>query len=152
MVAVENPVLNGAQLVKALAESGAGARTMEPARECLRLYHTKYGKVAPANEVLAALGDCGEPGTPYQRFRAVSAASLDKARALAETGAWVPPKHREEVPIEQLLLDGAEKLPEAPKPKAPAAPEAPGDRAEVTSLPATALNKVTPNKKPAAAE
>ena len=146
MIAVESAVLNGAQLVKALADSGAGTRTLDPARESLRLYHLKFGKVAPANEVLAALEAAGSPG-PYERFRPVSEASLEKAQTLAERGAWVPPAARVETPIEQLLLAGAEKLPEPPAPKG-VAEKLPGDRAEVAELPATALKPVQNKKTP----
>lgn len=136
MVAVENPVLNGAQLVKAMADSGAGVRTLAPARERLAEYHRKYGTVAPANEILAALDAAN-----------VSARSLDKAKQLAETGRWVPPEKRHEVPVEERLLAGMA-LPEAPA-AAPVPEKDAGDRAEVESLPATALKKVQqPTKKP----
>lgn len=151
MVAVEKAVLNGAQLADALAKSGSGVRTLAPVRECLLEVHKKYNRIATANEVLAALEGAGDPASPYGKFREVTAAALDKARQLAETGKWLAPEHREEKPIEQLLLEGAS-VPAAPKAESKVE-AAPGDRAEVTQLPATKLAPVQSTKKtPAAAE
>lgn len=105
MLAVENPQVNGAELLKRLAETGTGAAKLELPRQLLAFTHRKYGKIATANEVLDALEKGGAPEL-----------TLAKAKEIAATGKYDPAAKAPETPVEELLLAGAALPPEPVKP------------------------------------
>jgi hypothetical protein len=87
-------ITNGAELVRRLAESGTVNAKIDCARDCLRAVRMSHGRVATADEVVAAL---------HERFGPTHM-TVVKARALAETGVWTGPPKAEDVPIEEQIL------------------------------------------------
>lgn len=141
MLAVENAKVNGAELLKKLAETGTGKDKLALANNVLAFVYKKFGRVATANEVLDALEQNGAP-----EF------TLHKAKCIAETGGWTPAVADGEVPLyEQLLAGGPVKLP-AEEPEKSLVEQAQEAAAEVgTDLHLPGVKKTEPKgKKPAA--
>lgn len=87
-------ITNGAELVRKLAETGTINDKIECARNCLKAVRMEHGRVATAEEVIAAL---------LARFGPTHLTCV-KARALADTGEWKGPPKVEDVPVEEQLL------------------------------------------------
>ncbi len=105
MLAVEHAKVNGAELLKKLAESGTGKGKLEAGNQVLAFVWKKYERVATANEVLDALETTGAPEL-----------TLKKAKAIAETGVWNPAAEQPDLPLYEVLAGGAKPvLPEEPQ-------------------------------------
>ena len=112
-------VSNGAELVKALRESGTPDRRLTPARECLsRVYESEH-RVASAAEVVAVL----------ERELGADNGTVGKARMLLEAGQVAAPKPAVLI-IEDLLLASPPEPKSAAKPAEAGAKGAPKKPAE----------------------
>lgn len=102
-------VTNGAELVQKLARTGTGAGKLAVARAELARVKNEDGRVATADEVIAALD---------RRFGA-DHLTVAKAREIAAVGEWKGPAAAGDVPIEEQLLaeKKAEKEPEKKRPE-----------------------------------
>ena len=89
-------VTNGAELVKRLKATGTPDSRLAPARAKLREVHADHGKVASADEVVAALEAAYGP----------THMTVVKAKAIREAGEWKPPgAARAAAAIEDMLAD-----------------------------------------------
>lgn len=105
MVPVENPVLNGAQLLKKLVETGTGAQKLTPASNLLEFVYRKEKRIATANEVIDVLEQAGVTDI-YSGWPRTPDLTVMKARALAATGQWNGTVEVAEVPVWDALLAG----------------------------------------------
>lgn len=120
------PIIDGPELVYALAESGTGESKLAIARACL-LRHHREGSRASAEDVIREMEESGT----------VFAATLDKARALQKFGELrAPAVAAGGPPIERVLMEGSARrrsqfaglhdvLGRPLKPQQPASPPAP---------------------------
>lgn len=97
--------MNGAELVRKLAESGTGTAKLDVARKVLADTDEQEGRVATAEEVVTALESAG-----------VSEGTLEKARSIIQTGKWDGVRVEKEKPVEERLLEQMA-LPEPQKPQ-----------------------------------
>lgn len=97
--------MNGAELVRKLAESGTGEAKLDVARKTLVTINDQEQRLATAEEVLAAMESAG-----------VSEGTLEKARSIIQTGKWDGVRVEKEKPVEERLLEQMA-LPEPQKPQ-----------------------------------
>lgn len=111
-------VTNGAELVQKLKASGTPDQRLAPARAVLSRIKRDRGEIANSDEVIDALDEA------YGEFHG----TVIKARQIAETGTWTPPK--KEMPVvavedELLAEDGVAVSTAAPVRAAPKAGKRP---------------------------
>lgn len=156
MAIVEKAVLNGAELIKALAATGTGDDKLELPRQMLAFIKRKENRILSATEVIDILEKAGVTDN-FAAWPRTPALTLEKARSLAATGKWELAE-KEEIPVEELILSGAELPPEAePTSEEKFAEEfnSQTDFKEEMALglkPAEKLGKKTVPKKPAKSE
>lgn len=120
MATIENAKLNGAELLKALAQTGTSDSKLALPRQVLGFTARKEKRIATANEIVDVMEKAGVMA-PFADHPRTPDLTLRKALALATTGKWDGPTEVAELPIEEILLAG-QQLPD--EPKKPAAEEA----------------------------
>ncbi len=111
MVKIEDPKLNGAELIRELKKTGTSDGKLEFASQVLAFTFRKEKRVARADEIIDAMEKQGVM-VGYEAWQPTPPLTLQKAYALARTGVWQGPVEEREVPVEELILNN-EQLPEA---------------------------------------
>ncbi len=105
MVKIEDPKLNGAELIRELKKTGTSDGKLEFASQLLGFIHRKEKRVARADELIDAMEKQGlMPG--YDHWPITPPLTLQKAYALARTGKWEGPTEAKEPTIEDMILAG----------------------------------------------
>lgn len=110
MVKIENPALNGAELIRELKKTGTSASKLELATQLLGFIHRKEKRIARADELIDAMEQAGQTDK-YLKWPRTPNLTLQKAYTLARTGKWSGPVEEVEPAVEDLILAG-QKLPD----------------------------------------
>ena len=101
--------MNGAELVKKLAESGTGEGKLQIARKVLGDTYEYEGRIATTDEVILAL----------ESTFGVNHGTVGKAKLIVATGKWDVALQPENVPIESRLLANESVIPQPEPEKEP---------------------------------